>query len=133
VEHLVPKSRGGTNRLSHRVLACGPCSTAKGARTAEEWGYPAAQARRPLHDAAAENATRWSLYRHLLATGLPVEVGTGGRTTWHRTRRGLPKAHWIDTACVGASTSKRLVCADIVPLHIRAMGRHSRQMCRTNA
>jgi hypothetical protein len=91
------------------------------------------QARRPLHDAAAVNATRWALYRHLLATGLPVEGGTGGRTTWNRTRCGLPKAHWIDAACVGASTPERLVCAGVVPLHIKAMGRHSRQLCRTNA
>jgi hypothetical protein len=44
----------------------------------------------------------------------------------------LPKAHWIDAACVGASTPERLVCAGVVPLHIRAMGRHSRQLCRTN-
>jgi hypothetical protein len=26
-----------------------------------------------------------------------------------------------------------LTCADIVPLQIKAMGRHSRQLCRTNA
>jgi hypothetical protein len=64
---------------------------------------------------------------------LPVEVGTGGRTTWNRTQRGLPKTHWIDTACVGMSTPERVICASIVPLVILATGRHSRQMCRTNA
>jgi hypothetical protein len=135
VEHLVPEAHGGTNRMSNLVLACKRCNTAKGARTAAEWGYPEvqAQARRPLKDAAAVNASRWALYRHRLATGLPVEVGTGGRTKWNRTRRGLPKAHWLDAACVGASTPERLVCAGVVPLQIKAMGRHSRQMCRTNA
>jgi 5-methylcytosine-specific restriction endonuclease McrA len=135
IEHLVPKARGGTNRVSNLAIACEPCNAAKGDQTAEEWGYPEvqAQARRPLKDAAAVNATRWVLYRHLLATGLPVEVGTGGRTKWNRTRRELPKAHWIDAACVGASTPERVICAGVVPLHIRAMGRHSRQMCRTNA
>jgi hypothetical protein len=79
------------------------------------------------------NASRWALYRHLQATGLPVEVGTGGRTKWNRTRRGLPKAHWIDAACVGASTPEQVICARVVPLQIKAMGRHSRQMRRTNA
>jgi 5-methylcytosine-specific restriction endonuclease McrA len=135
VEHVVPKARGGTNRVSNLVIACGPCNIAKGAQTAEEWGHPEvqAQARRLLHDAAAVNASRWALYHRLLATGLPVEVGTGGRTKWNRTRQGLPKAHWIDAACVGASTPERVTCAGIVPLHIKAMGRHSRQMCRTNA
>jgi hypothetical protein len=66
-------------------------------------------------------------------TGLPVEVGTGGRTKWNRTRRGLPKSHWIDAACVGASTPERVSCAGVAPLVIVATGRHSRQLCRTNA
>jgi 5-methylcytosine-specific restriction endonuclease McrA len=135
IEHIVPKARGGTNRVSNLAIACERCNAAKGDQTAAEWGYPEvqAQARRPLTDAAAVNASRWALYRRLLATGLPVEVGTGGRTKWNRTRRRLPKAHWIDAAGVGASTPERLVCAGVVPLHIKAMGRHSRQMCRTNA
>ena len=34
--------------------------------------------------------------------------------------------------CVGASTPKRLDVRGIVPLLISALGRHSRQMCRTN-
>jgi hypothetical protein len=68
-----------------------------------------------------------------VGTGLPVEMGAGGRTKWNRTRRGLPKAHWIDAACVGASTPEHLACADIAPLLIAATGRHSRQMCQTNA
>jgi 5-methylcytosine-specific restriction endonuclease McrA len=57
IEHLVPKARGGTNRVSNLVIACERCTTAKGARTAAEWGSPEAQARRPLQDAAA-NASR---------------------------------------------------------------------------
>jgi hypothetical protein len=62
-----------------------------------------------------------------------VETGTGGRTKWNRTRRGLPKTHWLDAACVGASTPARVRVDSVMPLQISAMGRHSRQMCRTNA
>src|SRR5262249_33820379 len=40
---------------------------------------------------------------------------------------------WLDAVCVGASTPKRLDVRGIVPLLITAMGRHSRQMYRTNA
>jgi 5-methylcytosine-specific restriction endonuclease McrA len=132
IEHLVPKARGGTNRVSNLTLACGPCNTAKGTQTAAEFGHPEvhAQAQRPLKDAAAVNTTRWALYRRLQATGLPVEVGTGGRTKWNRTRRGLPKAHWIDAACVGTSTPEHLRASGVVPLRIAATGRESRQMCR---
>jgi hypothetical protein len=45
----------------------------------------------------------------------------------------LPKTHWLGAACVGASTPPQLRVKGIVPLLITAMGRHSRQMCRTNA
>ncbi|MGZ3666919.1 MAG: RNA-guided endonuclease IscB, partial [Ktedonobacterales bacterium] len=92
-----------------------------------------ALAKAPLKDATAVNTTRWALYRRLVAIGLPVETGTGGRTKWNRTQRGLPKNHWLDAACVGASTPARLLIDGVTPLAITAMGRHSRQMCRTNA
>jgi hypothetical protein len=132
VEHLVPRIRGGSNRVSNLTLACHPCNDAKGARTAEEFGRPDIQARakRPLKDAAAVNATRWALYQRLAQIGLPIEVGNGGRTKWNRTQRDLPKTHWLDAACVGASTPATLHVEGIVPLAIQAMGRESRQMCR---
>jgi hypothetical protein len=59
-------------------------------------------------------------------------MGTGGRTTWNRTRRGLHKAHWLDAACVGASTPERLQSTGIAPLLIGATGHSTRQMCGTN-
>src|SRR6266567_3565659 len=50
VEHLMPKSRGGSDRASNLVIACEPCNKGKGSQTAEEFGYPEiqAQARVPL-------------------------------------------------------------------------------------
>jgi len=134
VEHIVPRSRGGSNRASNLTLACGICNQKKGAMTAEEFGHPdvQAQARRSLRDAAAVNATHWALYRRLRATGLPVETGTGGRTKWNRTRRNLPKAYWLDAACVGASTPERLTVAGVQPLGITPAGHGNRQLCGTD-
>lgn len=131
VEHIVPKARGGSNRISNLALACKPCNQNKGTQTATEFGHPEvqAQAKRSLQDAAAVNATRWALYQRLQATGLPVEVGTGGRTKWNRTLRQLPKSHWLDAACVGASTPEVLHIQGTVPLLIRANGWQRRQMC----
>jgi 5-methylcytosine-specific restriction endonuclease McrA len=135
IEHIVPRARGGSDRVSNLTLACESCNTRKGTQTAEEFGYPdiQAQARRPLKDAAAVNQTRWALYGRLVATGLPVEVGTGGRTKFNRTRLGLEKAHWHDAACVGASTPEALDVRGVRPLLLRAMGHGTRQMCRMNA
>jgi 5-methylcytosine-specific restriction endonuclease McrA len=135
VEHIVPRVRHGSNRVSNLTLACEDCNDTKGKRTAEEFGYPQIQAlaQQPLRDAAAVNATRWALFHRFSALGLPLETGTGGQTKWNRTQRSLPKMHWLDAACVGASTPASLDMRGVVPLAIRATGRHSRQMCRTNA
>lgn len=43
IEHIVPKSRGGSNRVSNLALACVACNREKGNRTAAEFGYPGIQ------------------------------------------------------------------------------------------
>ncbi len=88
------------------------------------------QAKQPLKDAAAVNSTRWALCQQLKQTGLPIEVSTGGRTTYNRTRLGLPKTHWLDAACVGNVEVLQVVTEQ--PLLIAAKGWGSRQMCTTN-
>ncbi len=135
VEHVIPKARGGSDRVSNLTLACGPCNQQKSTQTAAEFGFPAVQAqgKLPLKDAAAVNTTRWALYRALQTTGLPVETGTGGRTKYNRSRLGIAKSHWGDAACVGASTPDTLCVRGIQRLGIRAMGHGTRQMCRTDA
>jgi hypothetical protein len=55
-----------------------------------------------------------------------------GGTNWNRVRLGLPKAHWIDAACVGDSTPNNLLADNIRPLPIRAIGNGNRQMCQTD-
>jgi 5-methylcytosine-specific restriction endonuclease McrA len=143
VDHIVPRSPlagpPGSNRVRNLTLACVPCNKRKGNQDVRDVlaADPARlqrllrHATAPLHDAAAVNSTRWALYAALQASGLAVEVGTGGRTTYNRRQRELPKTHWLDAACVGASTPARLwVSGPPQVLHIQAMGRGSRQMCR---
>lgn len=109
IEHIQPKSSGGSNRISNLTLACEPCNRKKGAQPVDAFlkGEPdtlkriQAQAKAPLKDAAAVNATRWALFNALKATGLPVETSSGGRTKFNRQRLGLPKTHALDAACVG--------------------------------
>jgi 5-methylcytosine-specific restriction endonuclease McrA len=134
IEHITPKSRDGSDRVSNLTLACHPCNQAKNDQTAAEYGHPEIQkqAKQPLKDAAAVNATRWALYTRLQTTGLPVEVGAGGRTKFNRTRQAYPKAHWIDAACVGESGEGVYLNPNQAYLHIKATGHGSRQMCGTN-
>lgn len=135
VEHLLPRRRGGSDRVANLTLACHNCNQAKGSQTASEFGFPRLleHAQQPLRDAAAVNATRWTLYHRLIVLGLLLETGSGGLTKYNRTQRNLPKTHWLDAACVGASTPTTLHVDGIHPLLIKATGRHSRQMCCTNA
>jgi 5-methylcytosine-specific restriction endonuclease McrA len=135
IEHLTPRSRGGSNRVSNLTLACHACNQRKGNKTAAEFGYPTLQkqASQPLKDAAAINATRWALYQRLQKTELPVEVGTGGRTKYNRVCQSYPKAHWIDAACVGASGACVQLDAQHIPLHFKATGHGRRQRCRPDA
>ena len=138
VEHIQPKAKGGSNRISNLYLACEQCNKAKGTQDIKDFlkNKPdvltrvLAQAKRPLKDAAAVNSTRWALFKALKETGLSVSTGSGGLTKFNRTRLGLPKTHWIDAACVGQV--EKLEVLTIKPLLIKATGQCSRQMCRTD-
>jgi hypothetical protein len=101
---------------------------------AAEFGHceVAAQAKKPLRDAAAVNSTRWALFHRLQTLAYSLETGTGGRTQYHRTRLGLPKTHWLDAACVGASTPVRLTVEKGSAFPIQATGHGKRQRCGTD-
>lgn len=134
IEHIQPKSRGGSDRISNLCIACHDCNDLKGTKTAAEFGHPEVQAkaRLPLKDAAVVNATRWALFNRLKAIGIPVEAGTGGRTKFNRVIQGYDKAHWIDASCVGESGEFVYINEQHHPLLMKAMGHGSRQMCGTN-
>ena len=138
VEHIHPKAKGGSNRISNLCLACEKCNLKKGtqdisvflAKKPDVLKRVLAQAKRPLKDAAAVNSTRWALFNRLKETGLPVSTGSGGLTKFNRTRLSLPKTHWLDAACVGLVEGLEVLTDK--PLLIKATGHGSRQMCRTD-
>ena len=157
IEHINPKSKGGSNRVSNLTLACHSCNQAKGNQDIAQFLSGKTdilkgilgQAKKPLVDSAAVNSTRWKLYEELKQTHLPIEVGTGGLTKYNRSRQNLPKTHWLDAACVGKTTSggsgvrlstrnvprasaEQLVIEVQKPLLISAKGHGTRQLCRTD-
>jgi len=138
VEHIHPKAKGGTNRMSNLCLACDSCNKKKDTQEIEQFLVKKpdvlkriqAQRKRPLKDAAAVNSTRWALLNQLKKTELPVTTGSGGQTKFNRTRLQLPKCHWLDAACVGKVAELKLLTSQ--PLLIKATGHGSRQMCGTD-
>lgn len=70
------------------------------------------------------------MFNTLKSFGLPVSTGTGGQTKFNRIRFSLPKAHWIDAACVGVVNAIKLVTTKI--LKVKATGFGGRQRCQTD-
>jgi 5-methylcytosine-specific restriction endonuclease McrA len=140
IEHILARSKGGSNRVNNLCLSCHSCNQAKGNKPVEEFlkkkpevlKRVMAQAKASLKDAASVNATRWELYRRFQSTGLSVEVGSGGRTKFNRKTRGIEKQHWTDAANVGASTPERLLLNGVKPLIVKAKGHGIRQRCGTD-
>ncbi|MDJ0797741.1 MAG: RNA-guided endonuclease IscB [Calothrix sp. MO_167.B12] len=137
VEHIQPKSKGGSNRISNLCLACEKCNHQKGNKPVEEFlkNQPnllkkiKINAQKSLKDAAAVNATRNQLVK-VLSSLLPTLTSTGARTKYNRIRLNLPKQHWIDAACVGDINNLNLL--SLQPLKIKCNGHGKRQMCRTD-
>jgi 5-methylcytosine-specific restriction endonuclease McrA len=138
IEHIHPKAKGGTNRVSNLCLACEQCNIKKGTQDIQVFlkkkpdvlKRVLAQAKRPLKDAATVNSTRWALFNRLKEIGLPVSTGSGGKTKYNRCRLEFPKQHYIDAACVGNVETLNLLIKQ--PLLIKATGHGTRQMCRTD-
>ncbi|XRQ05598.1 RNA-guided endonuclease IscB [Actinomadura welshii] len=134
IDHVRPRSKGGTDRVSNLVLACVPCNQAKGDRDVREFapGRAAqilARAKAPLDHASAVQSTRWALWR-ALDERIPTHVGTGGRTKWNRTRNRLPKSHTLDALMVGkADTITQTVDTVLV---VACAGRGSYSRTRTD-
>ncbi|MFI1409745.1 RNA-guided endonuclease IscB [Streptomyces sp. NPDC020707] len=136
IEHLRPRSRGGSDRVSNLVLACVPCNRAKGstpvdvflAHRPDRLAKILRQVRTPLHDAAAMNATRQRLTEVLERLGRPVHTWSGGRTKWNRTAMGLGKTHTLDALSVGRldhESGDRIVRFPAQVLLVKATGRGS--------
>ncbi|MDQ2905206.1 MAG: RNA-guided endonuclease IscB [Chloroflexota bacterium] len=105
IEHIVPKSRGGSNRTSNLTLACHPCNKRKGQQTAAEFGFPEVQAkaRVPLKDAAHVSALKTRVVDDLQAIfgESRVSITYGYETTYKRIQvLDLPKSHANDAVAI---------------------------------
>lgn len=147
-EHVVPRSKGGSNRLSNQVIACKTCNRDKGSTLPEQWleqcqkGHRAIDGKRAktlpdiiagkrpsLKDAAAVNASRYAIGDIVRAIWPEAGFWSGGRTKRNRTAQGFSKDHWIDAACVGERGDNiRLESGDCLVASSRGHG--SRQQCR---
>lgn len=139
IDHVVPKARGGSNRISNLVLSCVNCNQKKDSQPVEVFlkNRPEVldrikrRLKTPLRDAATVNATRWSLFNALKAFGLPVETGSGALTKFNRHTFGVPKEHWLDALCAGRVNGVHYP-EGMGILQVRCTGRGSYQRTRVD-
>ncbi len=137
IDHIVPKSRGGSDRVSNLIISCRSCNEKKGNQYIEKFlvskpkrlAKILKQCKISFKDAAAVNAARYAIGNALKSLGLPVTFWSGGRTKFNRTSQGYSKDHWIDAACVGESGFLVRIPRTLITLAVIATGRGSRQQC----
>jgi len=103
VEHIVPRTRGGSDRVSNLTISCRRCNQKKGSRTAEEFGYPEIQeqAKKSLKSTAFMNNVRWKLVNILNSSWT-----YGSVTKYLRTKLGLEKSHVNDAFVIAGGSDQ---------------------------
>ena len=140
VEHMTPKTRGGSNRIDNLTLSCHDCNQKKDTLTAEEFikqTLPAKKAATKIKQLPNEkrlfkymtqmNATRWALYNTIKEKYPNVKMTYGYITKYNRIQAGLPKAHHIDAKCITGFSTVPSMKQSVVKIKMR---RHNRQLHR---
>ncbi len=136
LDHIVPRSRGGANRVSNLVVSCQDCNVSKGNQSVEEFlaNRPARLAAiRSIRRASLVGATQMNiivpeLLRRLEQMELPTAEYDAYTTSWTRKRLGVLKTHVNDALCIGAPDDIQIQS----PLKtvVRSSGHGDRQMLR---
>ena len=125
VEHILPQSKGGTDKVSNLTISCKVCNETKGSMTLDQWervlrakpsdinekrvkNMPALRKQSKLKKGFQYSALTQSYKNYLLAElrkGFTVEVTFGATIKYYRNQLGLPKSQ-INDALVIASEGK---------------------------
>ena len=110
LDHIIPVSRGGSDRVANLTAACVKCNQQKDNQLPEEFllGDPdklrellAPSRRRSYRDATWMNAMMPSILQNLAGLEIPAGQTNSALTSWNRQQMQLPKTHYIDAAILG--------------------------------
>lgn len=137
IDHVIPRSSGGTNSTYNLVASCRACNQMKSNLSLKDFGkkmnkdYSHLEPKKLPRDAAIVQIARNYMVKEITKLVADTTLHDAWLTKYNRNQLGLPKEHYYDALSVGEVPSKFNFLTDKI-LQISAKGRGSRQMCSMN-
>ena len=137
IDHVIPRSNGGTNSTYNLVATCRACNQMKSNLSLKEFGkkvgknFSKLEPKKLPKDAAIVQIARNYMVNEITKLVSDITIYDAWLTKYNRDSLGLPKEHYYDALSVGETPSKFNFLTDKV-LTISAKRRGSRQMCRVD-
>lgn len=137
IDHIVPRSKGGSNSTYNLTPACRACNEKKSNMSLKEFGklmgknYSRLEPKKLPKDAAIVQLARNYMIKEIVKLVPNTTSYDAWLTKYNRDELRLPKEHYYDALSVGEVPTKFNFFTNKV-LIISAKGRGSRQMCHVD-
>ena len=138
IDHVIPRSNGGTNSTYNLVASCRSCNEKKSNLSLKEFGklmnkdFSKLEPKKLPKDAAIVQSARNYMVKEITKVVPDTTTYDAWITKYNRDQLGLSKQHYYDALSVGEIPTKFNFLTDKI-LQISAKGRGSRQMCRMDS
>lgn len=140
IDHVIPRSNGGTNSTYNLVASCRSCNEKKSNLTLKAFGklmhkdYSYLEPKKLPKDAAIVQSARNYMVKEISKLVADTTAHDAWLTKYNRDEIGLPKEHYYDALSVGEIPQNNTYHFNTDKiLLISAQGRGSRQMCRMDS
>ena len=136
IDHVIPRSSGGTNSTYNLVASCRACNKKKSNLTLKDFGklvgknFSKLEPKKLPKDAAIVQSARNYMIKEVAKLVPNTTLYDAWLTKYNRDQLSLPKQHYYDALSVGNVENYKFLTDKV--LVISAKGRGSRQMCRVD-
>ena len=133
IDHVIPRSNGGTNSTYNLVATCRSCNEKKSNLTLKAFGklvgkdFSKITSKKLPKDAAIVQSAKNYMVREVTKLVSDTTIYDAWITKYNRDELGLPKQHYYDALSVGNIQDYKFFTDKI--LQISTKGRGKRQMC----